>query len=111
MQITSQQSFSYNCIIAHFSVNADGPVEDDILSRGASASPPTTITGLGPNQVVLNAGGDQYQTVTIVPNDSSSGEVSYVLIVQQNEDKKVIPDQQSEVYEFEGEDSGTLLLV
>ena len=40
-----------------------------------------------------------------------SGEVSYVLIVQQNEDKKVIPDQQSEVYEFEGEDSGTLLLV
>ena len=34
-----------------------------------------------------------------------SGEVSYVLIVQQNEDKKVIPDQQSEVYEFEGEDS------
>lgn len=82
-------------------------VEDELLPRGAaSPSPPTTtIAGLGPNQVVLNTGDDQYQTVTIVPNDSSSGEVSYVLIVQQNEDKKIIPDQQAEVYEFEGEES------
>jgi hypothetical protein len=35
-----------------------------------------------------------------------SGEVSYVLIVQQNEDKKPITGHQNEVYEFEGEDSG-----
>ena len=34
------------------------------------------------HQVVLSAGEDQYQTVTIVPNDSATGEVSYVLIVQ-----------------------------
>jgi len=33
-------------------VNADGPVDDDILSRGPSASPPNSIAGLGPNQVV-----------------------------------------------------------
>jgi hypothetical protein len=32
-------------------VNADGPVDDDILSRGPSASPPNSIAGLGPNQV------------------------------------------------------------
>ena len=44
------------------------------------------------NQVVLNTGGDQYQTVTIVPSDGNTGEVSYVLIVQQPEDK----DKQSE---------------
>jgi hypothetical protein len=28
------------------------------------------------NQVVLNTGGDQYQTVTIVPSDGHTGEVS-----------------------------------
>ena len=28
------------------------------------------------NQVVLNSGGDQYQTVTIVPSDGQGGEVS-----------------------------------
>lgn len=39
------------------------------------------------NQVVLNTGGDQYQTVTIVPSDGNTGEVSYVLIVQQPDDK------------------------
>merc|ERR1711993_140908 len=32
------------------------------------------------NQVVLNTGGDQYQTVTIVPSDGNTGEVSYVLM-------------------------------
>ena len=30
---------------------ADGPVEEEILSRVASASPPNSITGLAPNQV------------------------------------------------------------
>lgn len=60
------------------------------------------------NQVVLAGGGsDQYQTVTIVPNDSNSGEVSYVLIVQQNDgqDKKgeVEGGEQMAVYDFETE--------
>jgi len=61
------------------------------------------------NQVVLaGAGSDQYQTVTIVPNDSNSGEVSYVLIMQQNEgqDKKssgVEVGEDMAVYDFETE--------
>ncbi|XP_059477046.1 transcriptional repressor CTCFL-like [Neocloeon triangulifer] len=57
--------------------------------------------------VILNAG-DGYQTVTIVPSETGSGEVSYVLIVQQPEDGK---DKDSEdadlsnVYDFdEGEE-------
>ncbi len=40
-------------------VNADGPVDDDILSRGPSASPPNSIAGLGPNQVGYNQRGSQ----------------------------------------------------
>ena len=61
------------------------------------------------NQVVLTgAGSDQYQTVTIVPNDSNSGEVSYVLIMQQNEtqEKKASGVEVGEdmaVYDFETE--------
>jgi len=61
------------------------------------------------NQVVLTgAGSDQYQTVTIVPNDSNSGEVSYVLIMQQNEtqEKKAAGVEVGEdmaVYDFETE--------
>ena len=58
------------------------------------------------NQVVQAAGpgGDQFQTVTIVQNQENNGEVSYVLIVQQNEeeaDKKA--GAMGEVYDFETE--------
>ena len=59
--------------------------------------------------MVLSAGEDQYQTVTIVPNDSAGGEVSYVLIVQQNDgDKKTGEDGEEAdlegVYDFENGD-------
>ena len=55
-------------------------------------------------QVVLNTGGDQYQTVTIVPSDGNTGEVSYVLIVQQPEDKnKNDGDEAIGVYDFEND--------
>ena len=55
-------------------------------------------------QVVLNTGGDQYQTVTIVPSDGNTGEVSYVLIVQQPEDKnKTDGDEAIGVYDFEND--------
>ena len=55
------------------------------------------------HQVVLSAGEDQYQTVTIVPNDSTTGEVSYVLIVQQGEGEKKEGEEELEgVYDFEG---------
>ena len=58
---------------------------------------------------MLSAGEDQYQTVTIVPNDSAGGEVSYVLIVQQNDgDKKTGEEGEEEdlegVYDFENGD-------
>lgn len=61
-------------------------------------------------QVILNAG-DAYQTVTIVPSEAGSGEVSYVLIVQQPDDKDGDKgegdgeDQDLTVYDFdEGEE-------
>lgn len=39
------------------------------------------------NELIINSG-EAYQTVTIVPSETSSGEVSYVLIVQQPEDEE-----------------------
>ena len=33
------------------------------------------------NQVVLNTGGDQYQTVTIVPSDGNTGEVCKIIFL------------------------------
>lgn len=63
----------------------------------------------GNNSVVLNSG-DAYQTVTLLQPNSNSGEVSYVLIVQQpdGEDKKEnigVEENEGEqdltVYDFE----------
>lgn len=54
-------------------------------------------------QMVLG-GGDSYQTVTIVPSETSSGEVSYVLIVQQPEDKDKEDDQDLTVYDFDDQE-------
>ena len=53
-----------------------------------------------PSNQVIMAGGDQYQTVTIVPNQENNGELSYVLIVQNDGDKK---GAMGEVYDFETE--------
>ncbi|XP_067003344.1 transcriptional repressor CTCF isoform X1 [Anabrus simplex] len=57
--------------------------------------------------MILNAS-DAYQTVTIVPSDTNPGEVSYVLIVQQPDDKDDKgEDQDLTVYDFdEGEEGG-----
>ena len=72
------------------------------MSAGPSTSSGAgTGTGTGSdrtteNQVVMpgGAGGDEYQTVTIVPSEGNAGgEVSYVLIVQQPEDKDGAPVQ------------------
>jgi len=86
-------------------VNADEALEDDVspMDRGVEgASPPPSLPALTSNQVVLNDGDNQFQTVTIVPNNSSSGEVSYVLIVQPNQEKK--GDEDEAVYDFDTED-------
>jgi len=88
-------------------VNADESLEDadNPLERVDGGASPPGISDLNPNQVVLNDGDNQFQTVTIVPNNSSSGEVSYVLIVQPNQDKK---DGEEAVYDFDTEDPAEL---
>lgn len=68
-------------------------------------------SGESTGQMILNAG-DAYQTVTIVPSDTNPGEVSYVLIVQQPDDKDDKGDDQDlTVYDFdEGEEGGIALV-
>merc|ERR1719412_13733 len=63
------------------------PTEDEGPGSGSGSGAASNSIAANDNQVVLNTGGDQYQTVTIVPSDGNTGEVSYVLIVQQPEDK------------------------
>jgi len=46
-------------------------------------------------------GKETYETVTIVPSQGESGEVSYVLIVQQPEDGKEEKDDDMKVYDFD----------
>ena len=95
-------------------VDADGPVhggsghsllpEDDGMVEDMIAKGEPSLSS---NQVVLSAGEELYQTVTIVPNESTSGEVSYVFIVQQNEEKKDGEEEDLEgVYDFEGGEDG-----
>ncbi|XP_075228493.1 uncharacterized protein LOC142328594 isoform X2 [Lycorma delicatula] len=64
------------------------------------------------NQMILGSG-DAYQTVTIVPSEGNPGEVSYVLIVQQQgdeeKDKEDGEDHDLTVYDFdEGEEPGVV---
>lgn len=56
-------------------------------------------------QMVLGSG-DSYQTVTIVPSETPNGEVSYVLIVQQNKDSKDMKDDENDltVYDFDDQE-------
>ncbi|KAK8749224.1 hypothetical protein OTU49_015738 [Cherax quadricarinatus] len=87
------------------SLNDDG----DSLSQGQVALGedgtlqviPSMEQGDGNNQVVLNTG-DNNQIVTIVPSSTNSGEVSYVLIVEQSGDA----DKDDTVYDFNEADEG-----
>lgn len=45
------------------------------------------LPGHGDNQILINSG-NAYQRVTVVPADTNSGELSYVLIVQQDDVKE-----------------------
>jgi len=87
-----------------------GLEQEPDLAQASTMVTPALLSGkqepeLPANQVVLAGGGsDQYQTVTIVPNQENSGEVSYVLIVQQNDNQDKKPGSgMSEVYDFETE--------
>jgi len=72
---------------------------------------PTKSAESTSNQVMMSTGAssDQYQTVTIVPSDGDTGEVSYVLIVQQPEDEKAGGTKTQagggadDVYDFDGD--------
>ncbi|XP_019867966.2 transcriptional repressor CTCF [Aethina tumida] len=63
------------------------------------------------NQIVINSG-NAYQRVTVVPADTNSGELSYVLIVQDpdmKEGDQEDGDQDMAVYDFdEGEEGGVV---
>jgi len=91
---------------------------DTEATAGPSGSEPEksgdVVSKTRDDQVMLNAGGDNdaYQTVTIVPSDTNSGEVSYVLIVQPEDEKKGKGgggegEGDDDVYDFDGE-PGTL---
>ena len=65
----------------HFLPQNDGVMKvEDMVGKGE----PTLLS----NQVELSFVEDQYRGVTVVPNDQASGEVSYVVIFQHNEEKK-----------------------
>merc|ERR1712096_440484 len=61
----------------------------------------TQTQNIDTDQIMLQNGEDEYQTVTIVPNNSSSGEMSYVLIVNPPNSEEKKGDR---VYNFENED-------
>ncbi|CAG7837591.1 unnamed protein product [Allacma fusca] len=64
----------------------------------------TEVLGIEDDDV-SQSGKETYETVTIVPSEGDSGEVSYVLIVQQPEDEKEEKEDDLKVYDFdEGED-------
>ena len=85
------------------------PGGEEDRGEGAKSVPTKVVKTEKDNQVVLNDGNDQYQTVTIVPSDGTTGEVSYVLIVQQPDEKdgKTADGGDGgdgdDVYDFDGE--------
>nr|CAD7440655.1 unnamed protein product [Timema bartmani] len=85
----------------------DAHVEEiSVMDQGSDGM----SSGTESNQVILNAG-DAYQAVTIVPSDSGAGEVSYVLIVQQPDDKDDKEDDNDlTVYDFDDAEEGGIQL-
>ncbi|XP_060534733.1 transcriptional repressor CTCF-like [Cylas formicarius] len=82
-----------------------GPDGDD------DDEPPVPVRG-EPNQILINSG-NAYQRVTVVPADNNSGELSYVLIVQDPDAKdgdQTDGDQDMAVYDFDdAEDSNGVI--
>ncbi|XP_018014514.1 transcriptional repressor CTCFL [Hyalella azteca] len=96
-------------------MGADGAEDDEALQSLAGAIASVGEDGLlqlregsasGANQVILNTGNSN-QIVTIVPSTTNPGEMSYVLIVEQNANDGG-GDKDHTVYDFtEGEDAFT----
>ncbi|CAB0009497.1 unnamed protein product, partial [Nesidiocoris tenuis] len=73
-------------------------------SDGEPATEESQVQMVDDNGQMVLGSGDSYQTVTIVPSETPNGEVSYVLIVQQNKDanKELKEDDQDlTVYDFD----------
>jgi len=83
----------------------DGVGGDTATVSTVKPTQSTSAQNIDSDQIMLQNGEDDYQTVTIVPNNSSSGEMSYVLIVNppNSEEKKG-----DTVYNFENEDAEDL---
>ncbi|XP_022901412.2 transcriptional repressor CTCFL [Onthophagus taurus] len=63
------------------------------------------------NQILIN-NGNAYQRITVVPADTSSNELSYVLIVQQPDDKEgeqTDGEQDMAVYDFDDNEEGNVV--
>lgn len=63
-----------------FMINQENEEESEPAEEGGLSNQENT-------QIVINSG-DAYQRVTVVPADANSGELSYVLIVQQPDELK-----------------------
>lgn len=68
-------------------VEEESPPKDPKSSAKASSSSTSTAKTRSEGQVVMNSGGDDFQTVHIVPSNAGGNEVSYVLIVQPQDGK------------------------
>ncbi|XP_050300852.1 transcriptional repressor CTCFL [Anthonomus grandis grandis] len=91
--------------------------DDEEEEEGVEASeepeevPPSSETGQN-NQILINSG-NAFQRVTVVPSDGNSGELSYVLIVQdpdikEGEGNDEEDDQDMAVYDFDDQESSSV---
>jgi len=87
--------------------------EDGITVEEIDAEDDEDNTVLGITEEDASGQTKQYETVTIVPSEGDSGEVSYVLIMQQPEEKEEKEDD-LKVFDFdegEGENSQVNFLI
>ncbi|KAJ8954592.1 hypothetical protein NQ318_003123 [Aromia moschata] len=88
-----------------FIINHENEGED-----GEDGDEPLQVRGGENNQILINSG-NAYQRVTVVPADTNSGELSYVLIVQDpdlKDGEQTDGDQDLAVYDFDEAEEGVL---
>jgi len=76
-----------------------------VESKTVLTTAATNESDLESNQIIQSIGENDYRTVTIVPNNTSNGEMSYVLI-----DYDIVPNNKKDdqIYEFENENEEEL---
>ncbi|XP_018572303.1 transcriptional repressor CTCF isoform X2 [Anoplophora glabripennis] len=88
-----------------FIINHDNDAEE-----GEDSEEPMQIQGEN-NQILINSG-NAYQRVTVVPADTNSGELSYVLIVQDpdlKDGEQTDGEQDMAVYDFDEAEEGGMV--